>query len=649
MKLQKKQLKHPGWGAELQQTNNRNPSQHSTSAVVSCQELQGPPISEKESNITKDDEVVKDSSECSTADTTSLPVDEVIKQQPPKDNCDKQCLLKPEDKRHEWDFDTAHAMILELASVDSDNIEHRKCTRKIVTDIIRSNDFDPMELDDVRELAKKKLGVNKAALDKVAKAAAKERGESNDELPPQSHVAEALLPKFKDKWRYSTVKGRWYKYNVTGLWKSEEIEAYNYSVKSSVDVYANIKECGYAAGYLRGIQDLLKIELTEKASRHSTHYIPFKNGILRTKDNKFFDHRAEYHITWQLDFNHDPNAVCPFSLKWLKERLESDVRVELVRAVIAAILLGLVELQFFVELHGAAGAGKSVFQWLLEQLVGSANTGTTDLKVLENNRFEAAGLVDKRLIIISDSKEWAGEAATLKAITGNDPIRIEQKNVKTTGEGCRFPGIVVVAANQPIQVTDHSNAISRRRVPMHWENPIRDSERRDDIHGDLQKELPGIVNWALELKDDEIAAIIKKNKGDGKSVDARLGLLLTNRLAAWLHDQTLYAPGKRTNIGNATDSLCHEKNWLYPSYAKHLEDDSKSNKPLSVTKFSESLHVLLTETLKLTECYRRNRSRDGRQFEGLVLRESGEAGPSPIDIAFDSLGEQSEHDTTKLF
>ena len=573
------------------------------------------------------------------SDTTSLPVDDVIKQQPPKDNSDKQCPLKPEVKKHEWDFDTAHVMIKELATVNSNHSEHRKCTREIITDIFTNNDFDTMELDDVRELTKKNLGINKSALDKVAKAAAKERGESNDELPPQSHVAEALLTKFKDKWRYSSVKGRWYKYNGTGLWKSEEIDTYNCSVKSSVDAYANIKKCGYAAGYMRGIQDLLKIELTEKASRHSTHYIPFKNGILRTKDNKFFAHKAEHHITWQLDFNHDPNAVCPFFLKWLKERLESDVRVELVRAVIAAILLGLVELQFFVELHGAAGAGKSVLQWLLEQLVGSANTGTTDLKVLENNRFEAAGLVDKRLIIISDSKEWAGEAATLKAITGNDPIRIEQKNVKTTGEGCRFPGIVVVTANQPIQVTDHSNAFSRRRVSIYWEKPIKVSERRDNIHRDLQQELPGIVNWALKLNNDEIAAIIKKNKGDSKSDDARLGLLRTNRLAAWLNDNTIYRPGERSNIGKAID-LSDGNNvnkWLYLDYVKYLAEDSNSNKPLSVMKFSESLHVLLTETLKLTECYRRDKGRHGRQFAGLVLREPGGIGPSPIDFAFNIL------------
>ena len=113
----------------------------------------------------------------------------------------------------------------------------------------------------------------------------------------------------------------------------------------------------------------------------------------------------------------------------------------------------------------------------------------------------------------------------------------------------------------------------------------------------------------------------------------------TNRLAAWLNDNTIYRPGERSNIGKAID-LSDGNNvnkWLYLDYVKYLAEDSNSNKPLSVMKFSESLHVLLTETLKLTECYRRDKGRHGRQFAGLVLREPGGIGPSPIDFAFNIL------------
>ena len=70
----------------------------------------------------------------------------------------------------------------------------------------------------------------------------------------------------------------------------------------------------------------------------------------------------------------------------------------------------------------------------------------------------------------------------------------------------------------------------------------------------------GMAGLLLELEENEIAATIKANKGDSKSDDARLVLLETNSLAAWLHENTIYAPGRQSNVGNANTYMISGNN-----------------------------------------------------------------------------------------
>ena len=556
---------------------------------------------------------------------------------------------------YKWDFDEAYDLVNELGELNKTNLEIKKCTREILTSMFENNNYDRAENDDLRNLIKKKLGYNKATLDEIASDAAKNGNNKNDEsLPQQSHVSSALSATMKGLWFLSAERGRWYQYNGTGLWESKESEKWEFFSKSAVEKYDEIATIGYSSSYLKGIQNLLSVDLIAEYATPPGHVIPFKNGILNSLTLELYCHAASYHFTWQLEFDYNTSAQCPIFWSWLKDRLETEQRKQLVRAVICAILQSRVDLQFFVELYGAAGAGKSVLQWLFEKLVGSANIGSTDIKSLETNRFEAAGLVDKKVIMITDSTEFAGEAAILKAITGNDLIRIEQKNIKTTGVGCRFPGIIVVASNQPIKFIDHSNAISRRRVPIHFTKPISKDEFRENIKDDLESELPGIVNWALAMPPSEMQAVIKQNKGDGRSADAREILLETNIMAMWLHDNVVYAPNERVNIGHACRSSYgsndFSNSWLYPNYTQYLEDESKFSKPLAVNKFGSALNTLLTETLKLKKCYRLPKGPSGRQFTGIALRPSPmDRSKSPVDVAFDFLPEQPEYEQTTFF
>jgi putative DNA primase/helicase len=62
--------------------------------------------------------------------------------------------------------------------------------------------------------------------------------------------------------------------------------------------------------------------------------------------------------------------------------------IQLLRAFMAALLRGPAKYQRFLHLIGPGGTGKSTFIRLLQSLAGEKNTVSTDLKQLEQNRFE---------------------------------------------------------------------------------------------------------------------------------------------------------------------------------------------------------------------------------------------------------------------
>ena len=173
------------------------------------------------------------------------------------------------------------------------------------------------------------------------------------------------------------------------------------------------------------------------------------------------------------------------------------------------------EIQRFLEGIGPGGRGKSTFANLCCALVGTGNYASTTLVQLEQSRFELSSIKGKRLTLINDSERYGGSAQTFKALTGGDSLRYEEK-LKSIGEPFVYTGMVMVAANEPIQTTDNTSGLSRRRLTIEFNRPLYDksSEAKDMIKIDTgrvsgvwRNYLPGLVNWVLEMSDEDMRQI----------------------------------------------------------------------------------------------------------------------------------------------
>ena len=367
-----------------------------------------------------------------------------------------------------------------------------------------------------------------------------------------------------------------------------------------------------------------------KAWSTSKDHIPLENGVFNLQTRELEPHRPDLWCNWFLPYPYDPGADCPTVKSWLLETLQDDQgMVEVLRAWINAVIKGRTDLQKYIELIGPGGTGKGTFLRLVKDLVGDQNTGVTELRELETNRFEGAAIYGKRLLQITDSSSFSGRVDKLKAITGQDPIRYEKKN-KQQGPSFTPTCLVMVASNEMIQSADYTSGLERRRLTVLFENQPEKPDRL--LQSKLKNELPGVLNWVLALSDQQVEQIIS----DPASVAPSAGkmklkmLLETNPLIAWIHSNLVLDQKVETYIGLKKiwdGGYENTSSWLYANYLKWC--DGQNNRPLSVKKFSPDLKDIFSSQLKLPVT--KHSGRRGSYFYGIRIRTSHDILiPSPV-------------------
>jgi putative DNA primase/helicase len=347
-------------------------------------------------------------------------------------------------------------------------------------------------------------------------------------------------------------------------------------------------------------------------------------------------HRPERPFTWQLPHTYDPQATCPQTQAWLHEAVGgAHDQVQVLRAYAKAVVTRRVDLQRYLETLGPGGTGKGTYTRLLMALVGCENTVATELKHLEANRFELSQLRGKVLMVITDAERYSGPVNALKAITGQDFVRMEEKFKAQRTEVA--PVMVVVAANEPVQSADYTSGLVRRRLAMTFRH--RPAVPRDLLswhagswQGELASEIPGVLNWVLALPDEQMEALLQQTTTLVPSLQATWtqSLVDTNPLAEWANQALLREartdaeghPLAVVNVGRAhkldgTNAYEHQDRWLYPHYRAWVDDTG--GKPLSSRRFTGLLRDLFENQLRLDGVEHRDGNK-GSQFCGIRLR-----------------------------
>ena len=489
----------------------------------------------------------------------------------------------------------------------------------------------------------------------IAKAVRRIVGEADDETlehvegrkkqqnrprnPPSSELAEKVAGMVNQVgWRFDPKFEIFMKYCTdTGIWQREEYKKeFQHAVQDLFVTNEIDLPGGYTANLISDVVSLTQLYITHTWWNDESDRLAFRNGVLEVSTGEFLEHSREHYITWGLDFDYDPTADPGPITDWLKRtQYGDDDRVQVLRAWLRACLVGQGhELQRFLEIIGPGGRGKSTYANLCCALVGMGNYASTTLNQLEQSRFEVASIKDKRLTLINDSERYGGSAQIFKALTGGDNLRYEEKN-KNIGEPFVYTGMVMVVANEPIQTTDNTSGLSRRRLTVEFNRPLYDksSEAKEMIKLDqgivrgLWKDyLPGLVNWVLAMSDQEMREYLLDTYEKVPSLRrVRNEILLnSNNLIEWLQSEVVYAPDHVSAVGkkipaakDTNERYCNSNHHLYASYCAYADDTG--SKAVGQKRFIALVLDCCSNQLGLKDV--RSFTKQGRPFiKGLAIR-----------------------------
>lgn len=416
--------------------------------------------------------------------------------------------------------------------------------------------------------------------------------------------AAALLyrEEFNELLHFDPVVCDWYQYQATGIFKIRP----DLSIQQAIyrAIVRHCGELGFSASYVASVTKCLMFESVRESDTPSGK-VCFLNGVLELESRKLLEHSPKYFFTSQLPFEWQPKTPDPeLVIDWLKEATGGhDDQVQLLRAWFHAIIVGRPDLQHFLEVIGFGGSGKGTLIRLCMAIVGREATHSTMLKQLEENRFETAKIFGKKLVVITDAEKWHGDVSVLKSITGQDPIRFEEKN-KQSGDSFTYGGMVLIAANQHTTSTDYSSGIQRRRITVLFDHVVP-AEKRRDLDSDFEPLLSGVVRWSLDMPENEVTAYLRNTSNRVASLKAvRVeSLTATNPIVGWLDDCVNFDENAETQIGSKTrltktsggrdedkttrQEYEHWQTRLYPNYCAWCDRSGKQ--PISLQMFARTV------------------------------------------------------------
>jgi len=474
------------------------------------------------------------------------------------------------------------------------------------------------------------------------------RGKSDDgkkksRNPPASVIAASLTELFKTQgWRYDAKYDIFMYYDKnSGVWNRQNHgKDFKHSVQSRLEDMQLPN--GYSSNLLEDVCGLLEGNLQQSSWSTDHTRLAFLNGVLELDTQEFVEHNPSNYITWGLDFQYDPSANPGPITEWLTRTQYGDEgRVQVLRAWLRACLVGKGdEIQRFLEVIGPGGRGKSTFASLCCALVGSGNFASTNLNQLEQSRFELSSIKGKRLTLINDSERYGGSVQTFKALTGGDSLRYEEK-LKSVGEPFVYTGMVIVAANEPIQTTDNTSGLSRRRLTIEFNRPLytKSSEARDmikiergKVSGYWKSYLPGLVNWVLQMTEKEMRSYLLDTQEMVPSLrKVRNNILInSNNIIEWLQSECVHdekhvsavgkkIPAPRDQNNGPSERFINSRSHLYPSYCAFAEDTG--SKSVGQKRFINLLLDCCRDQLGLSSIS--TFSKYGRPFfKGIAIRAS---------------------------
>jgi len=229
------------------------------------------------------------------------------------------------------------------------------------------------------------------------------------------------------------------------------------------------------------------------------------NGTIDLATGQLLPYHKEDLLTVIAPVEYHPDAPCPRWLTFLDQVTDGNAELQgyLQRAV-GYSLTGDTKNQVLFFLYGLGNNGKSTFTTTIRKLSGEYGCrASTDLFMVKDKKAGGgpkeglANLKGKRYVVASELEDGRRLAVSLiKDMTGGETIKADRKYEHEV-EYQPTHKIWLVGNHKPV-ITDTTLSIWRRVKLIPFTVTIPDNEIDPDLPSKLEKELPGILAWAIK-------------------------------------------------------------------------------------------------------------------------------------------------------
>ena len=228
--------------------------------------------------------------------------------------------------------------------------------------------------------------------------------------------------------------------------------------------------------------------------------LPFPSGTLNLETGETIPPTPALFNINAIDFDYDPDPPVPERwINFLEQLWGDDIEsVELLQEWMGYSLVADTSQQKMLLVVGPKRLGKGTIGRVLTRLVGASNVvGPTTSSLA--SPFGLQPLIGKSLAIVSDAR-FGGESIgvvieRLLCISGEDTLTVDRKYLGSIT--MKLPTRFMFLTNELPRMNDASGALAGRFVILRL---IRSFYGNEDtrLTGQLMKELPGILVWAID-------------------------------------------------------------------------------------------------------------------------------------------------------
>jgi putative DNA primase/helicase len=255
---------------------------------------------------------------------------------------------------------------------------------------------------------------------------------------------------------------------------------------------------------MKNMIDLAKSELHKCPDQLDQHrwLLNVQNGTIDLKTGELLPHNKQHGLTQMAIVTCDMKATAPLWISFLNRIMEGKADlIRFIQKVVGYSITGSVREQCIFFLYGGGQNGKSTFLEILEKLMGSYSKTllAKSLMVKKNEGInnDIAELKGIRLVTTSEGEQGQHLAESLvKHLTGGD----RRKARFLFGEYFEYDPtdkIWFMTNHKPV-IKGNDEGIWRRIFLIPFFVSISPAERDKDLRQKLLKEMPGILNWAIE-------------------------------------------------------------------------------------------------------------------------------------------------------